>query len=306
MALPTVGLEQVRDLTKVVTNKVASTKYKCADCGVYDHMYNGRPLNNAWIDMSHRKADLEAPADVEAKINAVDLGFDVQSDPYNRLGVFASYRQGNYELSGEGQDYYSTEGSELDIDSWALGLYHRYDRRRLWTMSSIYGGLQNVSMATNDGISAETDGLMLGANVEAGVVFEPKRRLTLEPSIRLGYNFIRYDDMSDRYGKTAEYDNISNLEAELGVKIEKSWIFGRRGIAKLFVKPSVIQNIGSGDVNITSIDAVEGIDNQTLLRGEIGMSIAGDNGLSGFATVGHTFGSDYKSTDFNAGLGYSW
>jgi outer membrane autotransporter protein len=299
MALPTVGLEQIRDLHKVVSTKVGSIKYSCKGCAE-------NPLNSAWVDMGQRKADIEAPVDVEAKINAVDLGFDVQSDPYNRLGVFASYRQGDYELSGEGQDYYSKTASEYNIDSWALGLYHRYDRRHLWTMASVFGGLQQVDLTTDDGVSADTDGLMFGANIEAGMVFEPKRRLTLEPSIRLGYNFIKYDDMSDRYGKTAEYDNISNLEAELGVKIEKSWIFGRRGIAKLFVKPSVIQNMGKGDVNITSIDAVEGIDNQTLLRGEIGMSIAGDNGLSGFATVGHTFGSDYKSTDFNAGLGYSW
>ena len=138
------------------------------------------------------------------------------------------------------------------------------------------------------------------------MVQTPKRRLTLEPSIRLGYSFIKYDDMKDDYRKKAEFDNVSNLEAELGIKLEKSWIFGRRGIAKLYVKPSVIQTLGKGDVDVTSVDTVEGLENQTLVRGELGMSIAGNNGLSAFAVLGHTFGSDYKSTDVNAGLGYSW
>ena len=306
MSLPTAGLEQIRDLSKVVTNKVASTKYKCTNCGIYDHAYNAHPLNNAWVDIGQRKTDIDAPAEIEAKIKAVDLGFDIQSTPYNRLGVFASYRKGDYKFSGKGKNYYSTSGAELDIDSWGLGLYHRYDYKQVWTMSSIFGGIQEVDMMTNDGISSKTDGIMFGANVEAGIMFEPQKRLTLEPSVRLGYSFIKYDNMSDAYGKTAKFDNISNIEAEAGVKIEKSWIFNRRDIAKLFVKPSVIQNIGSGDVNITSLGSVNGVEDQTLIRGEAGMSIVGNNGFSGFASIGHSFGCDYRATDFNLGVGYSW
>ena len=306
MSLPTAGLEQIRDLSKVVTNKVASTKYKCTNCGIYDHAYNAHPLNNAWVDIGQRKTDIDAPAEIEAKIKAVDLGFDIQSTPYNRLGVFASYRKGDYKFSGKGKNYYSTSGAELDIDSWGLGLYHRYDYKQVWTMSSIFGGIQEVDMMTNDGISSKTDGIMFGANVEAGIMFEPQKRLTLEPSVRLGYSFIKYDNMSDAYGKTAKFDNISNIEAEAGVRIEKSWIFNRRDIAKLFVKPSVIQNIGSGDVNITSLGSVNGVEDQTLIRGEAGMSIVGNNGFSGFASIGHSFGCDYRATDFNLGVGYSW
>jgi outer membrane autotransporter protein len=291
---------------RVVSNKVTSTKIRSGHCGTADCSYDGKALNGVWIDLGHKKSDIDAPVAVEAKINAVDLGFDIQKDLHNRLGIFASYRQGEYELSGDGEDYYSKVGSDINIDSWILGLYHRYDYGRLWTMSSIYGGIQKVDMSTDDGVNADTDGMQFGGSIEAGLVFEPQKRLTIEPSIRLGYNFIKYDDMSDSYGKTAEFDNVQNIEAEAGVKVEKTWFMGRNNIAKLYVKPSIIQNFGKGDVNITSLDTVEGLENETLIRGEVGGSFNFGNGWSGFGAVGYTYGSDYNATDFNAGVSYNW
>ncbi len=307
ISLPKVGLEQVRDLVRIVSNKVASSKIKSGRCGMAECEYDGQAVNGAWIDLGHKKSEIDAPVAVEAKINAVDLGFDIQKDLHNRLGIFASYRQGEYELSGDGKDYYAKKGANIDIDSWILGLYHRYDKGRLWTMSSIYGGIQKVDMSTDDGVSSDTDGIQFGGSVEAGLVFEPQKRLTIEPSIRLGYNFIKYDDMSDSYGKTAEFDNVQNIEAEAGVKVEKTFFHNnRRVISKIYVKPSIIQNFGKGDVNITSLDTVEGLENETLIRGEIGGSFNFGNGWSGFGSLGYTYGSDYDATDFNIGINYNW
>ncbi len=307
MSLPRIGLEQTKDLMRVVSNKVTSSKIMSGRCGMGECNYDGQAVNGAWIDLGHKKSEIDAPVAVEAKINAVDLGFDIQKDLHNRLGIFASYRQGEYELSGDGEDYYAKEGADIDIDSWILGLYHRYDYGRLWTMSSIYGGIQKVDMSTDDGVSSDTDGIQFGGSVEAGLVFEPQKRLTIEPSIRLGYNFIKYDDMSDSYGKTAEFDNVQNIEAEAGVKVEKTFFHNnRRVISKIYVKPSIIKNFGKGDVNITSLDTVEGLENETLIRGEIGGSFNFGNGWSGFGSLGYTYGSDYNATDFNLGVNYNW
>ena len=113
--------------------------------------------------------------------------------------------------------------------------------------------------------------------------------------------------MSDSYGKTAEFDNVQNIEAEAGVKVEKTFFHNnRRVISKIYVKPSIIQNFGKGDVNITSLDTVEGLENETLIRGEIGGSFNFGNGWSGFGSLGYTYGSDYNATDFNAGVSYNW
>ena len=307
LSLPKAGLEQLKDLFRTISNKVASTKVKSGYCGMSECAYNGRPLNGVWIDLGNKQSDIEAPAEIESKIKSVDLGFDVQSDLHNRLGIFVSYRQGEYELSGKGEDYYSEVGSDIDIDSWTIGLYHRYDYGRLWTTSAIYGGLQKIDINTNDGISTDTNGLQFGGSIEAGLVFEPQKRLTIEPSVRLGYNFIKFDEMSDRYGKTAEYDNVHNVEVEAGVKVEKTFFHNRHNaISKIYVKPSIIQNFGKEDVNITSLDTIEGVENETLLRGEIGTSFNFGNGWSGYGAIGYTFGSDYHATDYNLGMQYNW
>ena len=308
MALPQIGLEQTRDLVRVIANKVASTKHICGQCGMGEREYDGASLNGTWINLGQTQSNIDTPIVVEAKIKAVDLGFDIQHNLNNRLGIFGSYRQGNYELSGEGKDYYSSTGSEYDIDSWILGLYHRYDKDKLWALSTVYGGIQQADMTTDDNVSSDTTGIQFGASIEAGMVFEPQKRLTVEPSIRLGYNFIKYDNMSDEYGKTAKFDNIHNIETEAGIKIEKTFFHDnkKRSISKIYLKPSIIRNFGKGDVSVTSLDSVEGVENQTLIRGEIGGSINIGNGWSGFGSAGYTFGSNYNASDFNLGINYNW
>jgi outer membrane autotransporter protein len=169
----------------------------------------------------------------------------------------------------------------------------------------IYGGLQKVDLTTHDGVTTDSTGTQLGASIEAGILFEPLKRLTVEPSIRLGYNYIKYDAMQDEYGKEVEFDNVSNFEVEAGVKVEKTF-FGKNSFAKLYFKPSIIQNIGTGKVSVTSLGTVEGVEDQTLLRGEIGGSFSFGNGWGGFGSVGHTTGEDYSATDFNLGVNYSW
>ena len=306
MALPSVGLEQIRDLGQVVTNKVAASKRKCKNCGVVEHMYNGNPLKNVWVDVGHRKSEMKAPVDVEAKINNVDMGFDVQSDLHNRLGVFASYRQGDYELSGKGRKYFAANGAEFELDSWMLGAYYRYDKGRIWVMNSVYGGVQDVKLMTDTGVASDTKGWAAGFSAEAGMVFEPRRHFTVEPSVRLAYNMLKYDNMKDDYGKQAKFENIGNVEAELGVKLEYVNVFDRRNIFKMYFKPSVIQNVGEGDVCVNGLQDSEGVKNQTLFRGEIGASLSMDNGWNGFGYIGHSFGNSYSATDFNIGVGYSW
>lgn len=63
---------------------------------------------------------------MEADVWGITGGFDIQADAHNKLGVFAAYRRGQYDLSGKGTYYNSTLGSRIDIDSWLGGLYYRF------------------------------------------------------------------------------------------------------------------------------------------------------------------------------------
>ena len=306
MGLPSVGIEQTRDMTRNVANKVAATKTYSQEChGFYDCAYDGKVLRNAWAAPVYSYSDVKKPYSYEAEISGFEGGFDIQSDVYNRLGVFASYRQGNYDFDGDGEDYYSRTGSEIDIDSYILGLYHRYDQGKAWTFAQMFLGYQDVSMTTDDGVSSDTDGVEFGASIEGGLIFNPMTNLTIEPIIRLAYTQINYDDASDRYGKVARYGDVRNVEIEAGVKVEKTYL-RKNGYAKVYVKPSIIQNIGSGDVTVTSLRQVDGLENATLGRIEVGGSMSFDEQWSGYANAAYTFGSDYNSASVNAGLNYAF
>ena len=306
MGLPSAGIEQTRDLTRNVASKVAASKvYNPKACSFYDTYYDGKVRRNAWASPVYSYSDVKAPFAYEAKISGLDAGFDIQSDFYNRLGVFASYRQGNYDFDGKGDDYYSKKGAEIDIDSYILGLYHRYDKGQMWAISQLFAGYQDVDLASDDGVSSSTDGFEFGASVEAGVAFVPTKDVTIEPTARVTYTQINYDDASDAYGKTAAYGDVRQLEFEAGVKFEKTYL-SKYDYAKLYIKPSIIQTIGSGDVQVTSLRQVDGLKNATLGRIEVGGSMNFDSNWSGYANAFYTFGNDYTNIGANAGVNYAF
>ena len=306
MGLPSAGIEQTRDMTRNVSSKVASTKIYSPIChGYYDCEYNGQGLRNAWASPVYSYSEVKSPYKYDAEIAGLDAGLDLQADAHNRLGVFVSSRNGNYDFDGKGDDYYSKTGSEIDIDSYILGLYYRYDGGKYWAMSQVFGGYQDVDIASDDGFGSTTDGIVFGGSFESGLTFTPRKDVVIEPTMRVGYTQINYDKLKDNYGKTADFDDVRNIELEAGVKIEKA--FAReRGFGKVYIKPSVIQNIGSGDVNVTGLQTVEGLEDATLGRVEVGGSMSFNDNWSAYLFAAYTFGSDYKNASINAGLNYAF
>lgn len=306
MGLPSAGIEQTRDMTRNVSSKVASTKIYSQQChGYYDCEYNGQGLRNAWASPVYSYSEVKSPYKYDAEIAGLDAGLDLQADEHNRLGVYVSSRYGNYDFDGKGDDYYSKTGSEIDIDSYILGFYYRYDGGKYWAMSQVFGGYQDVDIASDDGFGSSTDGIVFGGSIESGLTFTPRKDVVIEPTMRVGYTQINYDKLKDNYGKTADFDDVRNIELEAGVKIEKA--FARdRGFGKVYIKPSVIQNIGSGDVKVTGLQTVEGLEDATLGRVEIGGSMSFNESWSAYLFAAYTFGSDYKNASINAGLNYAF
>ena len=172
-------------------------------------------------------------------------------------------------------------------------------------MSQVFAGYQDVDFASDDGVSSNTDGIEFGGSVAMGLVFNPWRGITLEPIARVSYTQINYDNAKDRYGKTAKFSDVRNVEIEGGLRLEKSYN-RRNGYAKIYFQPSIIQNIGSGDVTVTSLSKVHGLENSTLGRVAIGGSMSFDDKWSGFANTSYTFGSDYNNLMVNMGVNYAF
>ncbi|MDR1693646.1 MAG: autotransporter outer membrane beta-barrel domain-containing protein [Lactobacillaceae bacterium] len=307
IALHEAAVEQTRSMVSNVRNKIADNKTYCPGCGIYDIAYNGAPLYNVWASPVYHNAAIKKPQDMDANIYGLDGGFDIQYDANHKLGVFASYRKGNYDLSGRGKRFGSPIKSEIDINSYIGGLYYRYDKNNFWAFAAVYSGMQQADLSTKDGVKNDTDGSQFGGELDIGYLFPLKNKYSLEPNVGVSYTRLDFDTIADNFGKTSEYKVLGYMEAKLGLKLEKTLLLNS-GPAKLYIEPSVILVFTSGDkVRITNLsDDIDTYDEGTLGRIEFGGRYAVDKQLSIFGTTNYTFGSNYDALSLNVGINYAW
>ena len=304
--LPVAALEQTKGMVGNISRQVQGRRFYCPGCGFYDSYWNGQAFNSLWANAVYQTSENEALVNVDADVWGLEAGGDLQHDLNNKLGLFLSYRKGNYDMNGDGKHHYSTVGSEIDIDSYLAGLYYRYDRNHWWTFATVYGGIQRVDLKTKDGIKSDTDGTEFGGSVELGYDYALNKTVYLTPSVGAFYTQVDYDDATDSAGKVAKYNTLRQLELEAGVKLTKAFVMDE-GYANLYVKPSVVRTITDGDeVRITGLGKVNTIDDQTLGRIELGGRYGFTEQLSAYGWANHTFGDDYKASTFGLGLSYSW
>ena len=305
-AVTSAGLAQTNGMVYNIMRKVGVNRLFCPGCGFYDYNWDGEAFHNAWVDTTYNGLTIEAPVEIDAKVWGIEAGSDIQHDLNNKLGIFASYRQGNYEMNGKGEKYYSTIGSEIDIDSYLAGLYYRYDHNNWYAFATAYAGMQSAEIKTDDGISADTDGLELGGSIEGGYSYALSRTLSVTPSLGVFYSQINYDDATDSAGKTVEYNDLKQVELEAGAKFAHTQ-YTDDGFYSLYVKPSVVQTLVDGDeIDVTELGKVDTIDDKTLGRIEIGGNYGFNDNWSAYGWANYTFGSDYEATSVGAGVNYAW
>ena len=305
-ALPAAAIEQTRSVVDNVFGQTAGRRSYCPGCGFYDYYWNGEGFRNLWINPTYYTSNIDSPFDVDADVWGIEAGGDLQHDLNNKLGLFVSYRKGSYDMNGDGKHYYSTVGSEIDIDSYLAGLYYRYDRNNWYAFATLYGGIQQADIKTDDGVKSDTDGVEFGASLEAGYDYNLTDTVYLTPSLGVFYTQVNYDDATDSVGKKAEYNDLKQIELEAGVKLTKAFRLDE-GYANVYVKPSVVQTLVDGDeVNITGLGKVNTLDDETLGRIELGGRYGFTDQLSAYGWANYTFGSDYDATTVGLGLNYAF
>ena len=305
-ALPAAAIEQTRSVVDNVFGQTAGRRSYCPGCGFYDYYWNGEGFRNLWVNPTYYTSNIDAPFDVDADIWGIEAGGDLQYDLNNKIGIFVSYRQGNYDMNGDSKHYYSTIGSEIDIDSYLAGLYYRYDRNNWYAFATLYGGTQQADIKTDDGVKSDTDGVEFGGSLEAGYDYNLTDTVYLTPSLGIFYTQVNYDDADDSVGKSASYDDVRQIELEAGVKLTKAFRLDE-GYASVYIKPSVVQTIVDGDeVNITGLGKTNTLDDETLGRIELGGRYGFTDQLSAYGWANYTFGSDYDATTVGLGLNYAF
>lgn len=314
MGLQSAGLEQTRSMVYNVINKINlrnnnlvdnrlmhSPQYRYYSKGI-ENYYNNY---NFWAMPIYHTITNDSGVNYEADIVGGEAGIDLYNNNNNKAGVFVSYRQGNYKFDGKADKFFARYGSEIDIDSYSGGVYYRHNWQDAWALAMVYGGIQEADIKTKDNVSSDSDATEFGASIAAGYVYNMNYSFNIEPSAVISFRSLSYDDAKDIYGKTAEFDTLTLLEADLGVKFENTWNLDS-GYAKAYIRPSLLFNSVSGDeVTITNfLDKSPEIDDGAYARLEIGGSADLSKFFSMYSTVRATAGSDYQDLAVTAGLNY--
>ncbi len=305
-ALPVAALEQTKGMIENIDRQVQGNRIYCRSCGFYDYYWDGKPFNTLWANAVYYSSRNKENVDIDADVWGLEAGGTLQYDLYNKLGLFFSYRKGRYDMNGDGRYYYSITDSKIDIDSYLAGLYYRYSHKNWWAFATLFGGIQQADMKTQDGITSEADGIEFGGSAEIGYDYALNRSYYVTPEAGLFYTQIKYDDASDSAGKTARYSLLQQLEAIFGVKLTQKFDV-IHGYGNVYIKPSLIQTFNSGDdVKITGLRKTNMLKNQTLGRLEIGGRYGFSDYISAYGWVNHTFGSHYKASTVGLGITYNW
>lgn len=301
-----IALEQHRNMVTSIRDKVASNKFPAqGKYGMYEDHYRNQTGLNMWFNPIYSYSSLSSPVDWTADIMGADIGFDIQGDISNKLGIFASYRYGDYDFSGKGEKFASPLGSNIEDNSFMAGLYYRYDHDNFWSFSTLYGGNHSMDISVDDNaVSESAKATQFGGSFEIGHTFVPSYNLTLEPSLGVFYTMIDVDGINDDYGKTAEYDTLHEFEGEAALKLEKTFDYGY-GYGKIYLKPSILQTFAIGNsVTINGSKDVDTSEDQTLGRIEIGGRYAIDSKMSLYGYINYTGGSDYENMATGIGFNY--
>lgn len=309
MDLPRAAIEQTRsllfDISRLDKGGCACFRDEC-NYKVCNFRDNGEK-SRVWAKPFYRSGSYDKPVETDITLWGLDAGYDVQTSISSQFGIFASYRNGTYENDGKGEKYYSNYGSELDINSAVAGAYYRKYFGDFYVSGAVYGGMLDVDIKADNGVSASTDGINLGAQVETGYDIRTTRRSVLTPSLRASYDYIKFDDLSDNSGKKVSFDTIQDIELELGVKFEYQFNNEHQLPTTGYIKPSVIQTIANGgEVKVNDFTFDETVDNETLGRIEIGADAELVKNFSVGAFGNYTFGSDYSAWAVGGNIRYVW
>lgn len=308
--LPRAALEQTRSIMLPVarTNRGQCNCYQDNCDNSFCRYEASRIKRRFWATPIYRKGTYDKPIKTDFDLKGIDFGLDVQGNPNDMIGIFGSYRYGEYENDGnKDQKYFSHFGSELDITSLIGGLYFREYMGNLYLMGAVYGGKLDVDLKTKTGVKASIDGRTIGAQGAVGYDVRLTHREILTPSLTATYNYIKFDDVKDVNHKEASISAVNNVELEAALKYEYQFNNEYQLPTTGYLKPSVIQTIASGGkVKIDDREYDDTIENDTLGRIEIGGDAEIIKNFSIGAFGNYTFGSEYKAWGIGGNIRYVW
>ncbi|QIG47327.1 autotransporter domain-containing protein [Nordella sp. HKS 07] len=244
------------------------------------------------------------------------------------LGGMAGFDFGLENVGGQGDAlmfglFGGYLGSDLDFKDtnteWSysgpsLGVYASYLNGAFYADATVKADFLNISIDPEDLAQAadesDTDGLNIGAMIDAGYKFGAGVGAFFEPQATLALLHTSIDDV-DIFGGTVEFDDETSLRGRLGLRLGYDHAASNAVVYSSDVTASVWQNF-SGENGATIIDplipAFGVADDPAQTYGDVslGFSATAPEGWSGFLRGNYQFADDYEAFAGNAGVRVAW
>ncbi len=285
-----------RSYKKFCRRNYGNNAYSC----YYDRPYN------FWFAPAFSNVAVKYPFEYDANVYGGDAGLDVLTGDWGKFGIFASYRNGDFDIKGKGKEYKVSGTADVDVNSYFGGLYYNLEAGHFWALAAAYGGVLKGDIETDDKVRADTKGTQVGASLDMGYTFNLRDNWNIEPSVGVQYTRVDFDETKDSNKVTAEYEALGQVKASAGLKIEKYYP-SREGVSSVYFEPSVIKTYNSGNtVKLMNSLELPTVEDDTYLRVNVGGSLQLSEGLKAFGTISNTFNSDFRDTSINIGLNYAF
>ena len=309
--LPRATVEQSRGLALQISR---SNRGDCncqrgmCDNRVYCRYSSSSPKLRLWATPMFRFGKYKKPVETDIRLSGLEYGLDYQPTHSDLIGVFGSYRDGRYEHDGNDKKYKATKGHRIDIVSKLFGAYYRKYYGNLYMMGAVYGGEMEIKIKADNGVTADTKAIDVGAHGEIGYDIRTSRRSLVTPSVGATYDFIKIKKLTDSENDKAEFGTVHDVELEAALKFEQQLNSEYELPTSIYLKPSVIQTLASGGkVKIRGNEFTKTVENETIGRVEVGGDAEVIEDLLSVGAFGnYSFGSAYNAWGIGGNVRLTW
>ncbi len=275
-----------------LTNTILDQTRNAFDTVIHQHG------TGIWVQPVFNNITNTEIVDAESRITGLEFGYNKQLNNQWLTGIHASVLTGKHKLNGQGQEIYSDNQAEINMDSVLFGGYLKYNPGKFNLFLSVYGGNIDADIDTDDGLTINTKAQQLSIKASTGYNFNIADLFGIKPQISLTHTRLIIDDIIDPVGKTVSFDALAYTQADMAINFNKQF-----NIFNLYIEPAyIMRRSAENNINMVGIDELKNLSRTDLMRLSTGLTINIASDFMLHADFNYITGENYTNMGVKAGI----
>ncbi len=266
---------------------------------------------NTWIKANVNSVSFGANSsfDVSGQYGGVNFGVDKKFTLNNDnallfshiyAGLFAGYKTGQLQTSGDGRDYIAFESAHIDIDTLSFGGYASFFNSSGSYMDMVVQYSTLNAAVSGAGTETATDGYSLSGSVEFGHSFNLRQNWVIEPQGQMKLVHMAWDNLND--GKSnVSFQDHNYIISRAGLRFEKTIKNKNAELKPWAYMGGVYEWSEAAEITYANV-VFEGQDYNLAAEAKLGVTAVVDENLQLYASGGYL--NDFKYYEvINGSLG---